>query len=188
MSSIGQETLASSNSTTIRSIVDALADYTNVTGIDLSDIPFAAAIEHLTSPEDVLELLQEREKAFKDYRDENRRMISCLRPAVMAIQAFSGILGEAVSLVSHTSHPCYSFNDLFRSLFHQQAPCSRASILSLQYVPLMPFSTDSAVTNEHARLLVGLHPVMMPFSSCSSVWGTSSSVWRFIRRFRPLQF
>ena len=188
MSSTEQEILASSNSTTIQSIVDALANYTNVTGIDLTNNPFAAAIEHLTSPEDVLELLQEREKAFKDYRDGNRRMISCLRPAVIAIQAFSGILGEVVSLVSHTSHPCSSFNDFFRSRFHQHAPCSQASILSLQYVPRMPFSTDSDVMNEYARPLVGLHPVMMPFSSCSSVWETFSSVWRFIRRFRPLQF
>jgi hypothetical protein len=91
---------------TIQSIIGALADYTKVTGIDLSKNPLAAAIEHLNSPEAVLELLQEREKAFKEYRDGNRRLISCLRPAVMVIQAFSGILGEAVSLVSHIHHPC----------------------------------------------------------------------------------
>jgi fungal STAND N-terminal Goodbye domain len=111
MSSAGQAT--SSTSTTIQSIIDALADYTNVTGIDLSKNPFAATIEHLTSPEAVLELLQEREKEFKEYHGANRRLISCLRPAVKVIQAFSGILGEAVSLVNHTLHPCSSsFNDL----------------------------------------------------------------------------
>jgi hypothetical protein len=99
MSSTGQAT-----STSIQSIIDALADYTKVTGIDLSNNPFATAIDHLNSPEAVLELLQEREKAFKEYRDGNRRLISCLRPAVNVIQAFSGILGEAVSQVSHTSH------------------------------------------------------------------------------------
>jgi hypothetical protein len=48
-----------------------------------------------------LELLQEREKAFKEYRDNNRRPIICLTPAVKVIQAFSGILGEAVTLVSN---------------------------------------------------------------------------------------
>jgi hypothetical protein len=94
---------------TIQSIIDALADYTKVTGVDLSNNPFAAAIEHLTSHEAVLELLQEREKAFKDYRDRNRRLISSLCPAVKVIQAFSGILGEAVSLVSHAYHFCSSF-------------------------------------------------------------------------------
>jgi hypothetical protein len=54
---------------TIQSIIDALADYTKVTGIDLSKNPFAAAIERSHSPETILELLQEREKTFKDYRE-----------------------------------------------------------------------------------------------------------------------
>jgi len=101
MSSAGQ---ATSSPSTIQSIIDALADYTKVTGIDLSKNPFAAAIEHSNSPEAILELLQEREKAFKEYRDGNRRLISCLRPAVKVIHLFSGILSEAVSLVSHAFH------------------------------------------------------------------------------------
>ncbi len=79
-----------------------MADYAKITGIDLSNNPFAAAIERANSPGAILELLQEREKAFKDYREGNRRLISCLSPAVNVIQAFSGILGQVVSLVSHT--------------------------------------------------------------------------------------
>jgi hypothetical protein len=82
-------------------ITNALADYAKVTGVDLSRNPFAAAIELSSSPEAILELLQEREKAFKEYRDNNRRLINCITPAVKVIQAFSGILGEAVTLVSH---------------------------------------------------------------------------------------
>jgi hypothetical protein len=85
-------------------IIDALADYAKITGIDLSKNPFAAALEQSNSPEAILQLLQGREKAFKEYRDGNRRLISCLSPAVKVLQAFSGILGEAVSLVSHTYH------------------------------------------------------------------------------------
>jgi hypothetical protein len=85
-------------------IIDALADYAKITGIDLSSNPFAAALEHSNSPEAILQLLQEREKAFKEYRDGNRRLISCLSPAVKVVQAFSGIIGEAVSLVSYTCH------------------------------------------------------------------------------------
>jgi hypothetical protein len=184
MSSTGQATPTS----TIQSIIDALADYTKVTGIDLSENPFATAIEHASSPEAVLELLQEREKAFKEYREGNRRLISCLRPAVTVIQAFSGIIGEAVSLVSHTYHPCSSFSDLFRPRSHQQMPCLQGSILSLLYVLRIRFSTDSLVTNEYARRLVGLHPVTIPLSTSLSAWGASSSVWRFIRRFRPLRY
>jgi len=86
-------------------ITDALVDYAKTTGIDLSKNPFAAAIERANSPGAILELLQEREKAFKDYREGNRTLISRLSPAVNVIQAFSGILGEAVSLVSDGHMP-----------------------------------------------------------------------------------
>ena len=103
MSSTGQATSSSSN---FQLIIDAaLADYAKITGIDLTKNPFAEKIEHSNSPEAILELLQEREKAFKEYRDGNRRLISCLSPAVTILHAFSGILGEAVSLVSVTYHP-----------------------------------------------------------------------------------
>jgi hypothetical protein len=85
-------------------VIDAaLAEYTQITGIDLSKNPFAAALEQSNSPDAILELLQKREKEFKEYRDGNRRLISCLSPAVKALQALSGILGEAVS-VTYTYH------------------------------------------------------------------------------------
>ena len=104
MSSAVQTTPSTSSTSNIRLISDALVDYAKITGIDLSRNPFAAAIERANSPGDILELLQGRETAFKNYREGNRRLISCLSPAVNVIQAFSGILGEAVSLVSHTRH------------------------------------------------------------------------------------
>jgi hypothetical protein len=183
MSSTGQ---AAFSTLTIQSITDALVDYTKVTGIDLSKDPFATAIEHLNSPEAILELLQEREKAFKEYRDGNRRLISCLRPAVNIIQAFSGILGEAISQVSHICHRCSSLMTLSgpvstgKSLVRGDrcSPCCT----SLEYA----FSTD--VTDKYSRPQVGLHPVMTPSSSCSSAWGTSSSVSKFISRSRPPRY
>ena len=105
MSSTVQTTSSTSPTSNIQLITDALVDYTNITGIDLSKNPFAAAIERADSPAAILELLQEREKAFKDYREGNRTLISCLSPAVKVIQAFSGILGEAINLVSHVFNP-----------------------------------------------------------------------------------
>jgi fungal STAND N-terminal Goodbye domain len=101
MSSTGQATSSTSN---IQLIINALADYAKVTGIDLSSSPFAALLEQSNSPDAILELLQAREKAFNEYRDSNRRLISCLGPAVKVLQAFSGILGEAASLVSCIYH------------------------------------------------------------------------------------
>jgi hypothetical protein len=100
MSSTGQTT----SSANFQLIIDALADYAKITGIDLSRNPFTSMLEQSTSTETILELLQEREKAFKEYRDGNRRLITCLTPVVNVLQAFSGILGGAVSLVSHMCH------------------------------------------------------------------------------------
>ena len=104
MSSTGQATSSGTSTSNTQLIIDALADYAKITGEDLSKNPFAAKLERSNSPEAILELLQEREKAFKEYRDGNRRLISCLSPAVKVLQAFSGILGEAVSLVSVAYH------------------------------------------------------------------------------------
>ena len=89
----------------VQLIVNALADYAKTTGIDLSKNSFAIALKQSNSPDAILELLEEREKAFKEYRDGNRKLINCLSPAVKVIQAFSGILGEAASLVSVVYHP-----------------------------------------------------------------------------------
>jgi hypothetical protein len=89
-------------------IIDALAGYTQIIGIDLSKNSFASVLEQSNSPEAILQLLEGRAKAFREYRDENRRLFSCLGPAVKVLQAFSGILGE-VSQVSVAFHPAGLF-------------------------------------------------------------------------------
>ena len=85
-------------------IIDALYDYANLTGEDLSKNPFAEKLQRCNTPDSILELLQEREKAFKEYRDGNRTLINSISPAVRVLHAFSGFLGEAISLVSHIPH------------------------------------------------------------------------------------
>ena len=97
MSSTDQTISSPSN---FQLIVKALADYADVTGIDLTKNPFAEKLESAISPETILELLQERENAFKQYREGNRRLISCLSPGVKILHAFSRITGPAVSQVS----------------------------------------------------------------------------------------
>ena len=103
MSSAEQATSTSSASND-RLIADALENYAKITGNDLSKNSFAPALEQSDSPEAILKLLQEREKAFKEYREGSRRLINCLSPVVNVLQAFSGIFGEAVGLVSHAAH------------------------------------------------------------------------------------
>jgi len=101
--------MLTSSTSTIHSIIDAaLADYTKLTGTDLSKTPFATALEQSNSLEVVLQLLHEREKAFKEYRDDDRKLLNCLSPAVKVLQSFSDIVG-AVGQVSHTRHPVTPF-------------------------------------------------------------------------------
>jgi hypothetical protein len=89
------------SSTNFQSIIDAAFDrYAKQTGIDLSKHPSADKLQSCATSEDVLQLLQDRETAFKDYRDKHRSLISCLRPVVQVVHAFSGILGEVAGLVS----------------------------------------------------------------------------------------
>lgn len=94
MSSAGQATSSSTSNSQL--IIDALAEYTSITGIDLSRNSFAAELELSNSPQVILQLLQEHMEAFKGYRDGDRRPIDCLSSMMSVLQAFSGMLGEVV--------------------------------------------------------------------------------------------
>ena len=137
MSSTDHTTTSHSN---LQLIIDALADYTKQTGIDLSNSGFAK-IRRFNTPDAILELLQEREKAFIEYRDVNRKLIDCLSPVVRVLHVFSGTLGEAHILVSHTCliplcvSPAKLQCNSTRSPSHPQRPSSSASMFSSSYVP-----------------------------------------------------
>ena len=82
-----------------RSILEAAFDgYTRLTGVDLTTHPSAQRLQSCHSPEAVLQLLQEREASFKDYRDGHRRLINWLLPVVRAVHTFSGPLIEVGGL------------------------------------------------------------------------------------------
>ena len=101
MSSTGQATSSTEN---VKLIINALADYARETGIDLTKNLFAVKLEQSRSSDDILQLLQEWERAFREYRDGKRELINCLSPAVKVLHKFSGILHEVVGQVSHTCH------------------------------------------------------------------------------------
>ena len=105
-----------------QSILDALDKYAEQTGINLKDNPFADKVKGCNSPDAALLLLQENLKAFKDYRDKNRKFIDCLSPVVRFVHAFSGVLGEVASTVSH-ERPMFKYwlnLCITRSRFNQQ--------------------------------------------------------------------
>ena len=89
------------SSSNFQSILDAALDnYHKHTGIDLTKHPSATQLQNCHSPDDVVQLLLERETSFKDYREKYRKFIDRLRPVVKVIHALSGILGERAGPVS----------------------------------------------------------------------------------------
>ena len=84
---------------------DALAEYARITGKDLSKDPLAAALEQSNSLETILELLREREKAFKKFRKKKRKLLNYVTPCVKVLHAISETLGEALSLPA-VSYSC----------------------------------------------------------------------------------
>lgn len=83
-----------------RLIIDAFDDYARQVGLDLAKNPLADALRGCDSPNAVLDLLQDKAHAFKDYRDGDRTLINWLKPVVQVVHGFSGVLGPAISLVS----------------------------------------------------------------------------------------
>jgi hypothetical protein len=97
MSSTEHTIISPSN---LQLIIDALGDYAYRMGIDFAQNPFAEELQRTNTPNDILNLLQEREKAFIQYRNRNRTLINCFSPGVRVLQIFSQKLGDAVGLVS----------------------------------------------------------------------------------------
>jgi hypothetical protein len=88
--------------TSFQAILDkALDDYREQIGVELDKHPFAGDLRGSDSPDKVLKLLEDKANAFKTYRDGNRKLIDWLSPVVQVVHTLSGVLGEAVSLVSH---------------------------------------------------------------------------------------
>ena len=78
----------------------ALDSYARQTGIDLTKHPSADKLQNCSAPDDVLQILSERESAFNDYRDQYHNLIARVRPVVQVVHVFSTVLGEVVGIVS----------------------------------------------------------------------------------------
>jgi STAND-like protein len=87
----------------------ALADYREHTGVDLSKYPFAEKLQNCQSADAVLELIQNKVKEFKDFRNGNHKLINCLQPVVNILHTFSAGLSGVSNLVSAPSFSIRSF-------------------------------------------------------------------------------
>ena len=126
------------SSISFQSILDtALADYSKQVGIDLATHPLSNSVQSCGSPNDILKLLEDKAKEFRDFRGGNRRLINWLGPVVHIVYTSSAVLGASLTLVSRNtsffpSPFLTSFETRFRS--NQQMPSLLGWVFSLQYV------------------------------------------------------
>jgi hypothetical protein len=146
------------------SILDAALDsYAKQTGIDLTNHPFADKLQNCRSPDDILQILSERESAFKDHRDKYRNLIDHVRPIVQVVHVFSNVLGEAAVLVSSGA----AFSTSNRMFTPEQAPLQPTKaifvgvdVLLSVYISLL-LSTGSSYDTHLRRLLLASVQAMM---------------------------
>ena len=91
-------------SDSFQSILDAaLADYSKQVGIDLATHPLSNSVRSCGSPNDILKLLEDKAKEFRDFREGNRRLINWLGPVVHVVYTLSAVLGASLTLVSRNT-------------------------------------------------------------------------------------
>jgi fungal STAND N-terminal Goodbye domain len=183
MSFMASTSMLASNLPTI--IDAALDEYTKQTGINLAQNPFSHKIHPSDSPDDILALFQEREKEFKEYRDGNRNLISCLKPVVQILHALAGVLGQVISLMNLTSFisPTCLFIDYIFSHFHQQKLSLLELMFSSRYAPSIIASSLILLTRQYVRLLVVLVRAMTHSKTYSDAFRIFFNAYKFIPRF-----
>ncbi|KAH9027727.1 hypothetical protein EDB85DRAFT_2291469 [Lactarius pseudohatsudake] len=102
MSTVSGDPLAISTTTdtsTFKAIFDnALKDYENKTGTNLTTHPLADKLQTCDSPDAVLNVLQEHVRAYEESRNGDQRLTKLLDPTIHILYLFSAALGEGVGL------------------------------------------------------------------------------------------
>ena len=132
--------LTTASSDNFQSILDAAFDsYAKQTGVELAKHLSAYKLENCHSLDDVLQLLLERETAFRDYRDKHRKLIDGLRPVVQVVHTFSAVFGEVAGFVrlgQRIRLPGHIFTYSHRYHSSRQRQYLLASTFSSQYVSM----------------------------------------------------
>ena len=115
----------------------ALANYSKQVGVDLATHPLAHDLRSCGSPNDVLKILEDKAKEFKEFREGNRKLINWLKPVVHVVHTLSAVLGASITLVSQIimffRFPFFT-SSVTRFRSNQQMRSSLAWVFSLQYV------------------------------------------------------
>ena len=81
-------------------IFDAASkEYVTLTKKDLATHPFAAAIQVHNSPDSILNVFRNQERALDTFRKGDDKLMTLLTPIVNILFTFSGTLGEGVGVV-----------------------------------------------------------------------------------------
>jgi hypothetical protein len=84
----------------LQDILDAaLIEYTIKTGTDLATHPLAAELQSCKSADDLLLVLEERARSFRDFREGNKRLMKILEPIVNVLYTLSLTVRDGIGLV-----------------------------------------------------------------------------------------
>lgn len=159
----------------------ALADYSRQVGINLATHPLADSLRSCGSPDDVLRLLENKAKEFKDFRDGNRKLIDWLSPVVQVVHALSAVLGPSTSMVGRkSSFSWYPFHRFFHGIFitrFQRRRSSPESISSSQYAPYGAFQRHCFMVSGYYRQPVASARATMHLLTCSNASEISSNAF-----------
>ncbi|KAH9159849.1 hypothetical protein EDB89DRAFT_1041681 [Lactarius sanguifluus] len=99
-------TTTTTDTSTFNAIFDnALKEYENKTGTNLTTHPLSDKLRTCDSPDAVLNILQEHVRAYEESRNGDQRLTKLLDPTIHILYLFSSALGEGVSLVSSVPTP-----------------------------------------------------------------------------------
>jgi hypothetical protein len=161
--------LPTASTANFQSVLNASLDsYVKETGVDITKHPSADKLQDCHSPEDVIQLLLEREAVFKDNQDTKiGALIDRLRPAVRVVHALTNVLGDAASLVSSKALGCRGLI-IYASLI-LGIPAVESDICRNRYSPLSTYCpsivSDFQMTFIHTRQLLGSTQAMTHFST-----------------------
>ena len=100
-----------SSSPSFQSVFNAALDeYTKHTKNDLTSHPLSIKLDSCRSPDDVLGVLQEQAKVFREFREGNKKLMKVIEPTVNVLYSLSGVISDNIGLVRHKLQAFYGMS------------------------------------------------------------------------------